>query len=105
MIEIASREAAPFLISAATFDRLHHPAQGRDGGRPGRNGAARRGSGEPLGDKGLHAIRPGDSVVLELPGGGGFGDPRQRDRQRLEADLQSGVVSPAGARADYGWQE
>ena len=56
-------------------------------------------------DKGLHAIRPGDSVVLELPGGGGFGDPRQRDRQRLEADLQSGVVSPAGARADYGWQE
>jgi hypothetical protein len=62
VIEIASREAAPFLISAATFDRLHHPAQGRDGGRPGRNGADRG-----LGDAGrqgatCHSTR--DSVVL-----------------------------------------
>jgi N-methylhydantoinase B len=105
VIEIASREAAPFLISAATFDRLHHPAQGRHGGRPGRNGAARRGSGEPLPDKGLHPIRPGDSVVLELPGGGGFGDPLKRDRQRLQADLDAGIVSEAGVRSDYRWQK
>jgi N-methylhydantoinase B len=105
VIEIASREAAPFLISAATFDRLHHPAQGRHGGRPGRNGAARWGSGKPLPDKGLHPIRPGDSVVLELPGGGGFGDPRKRDRQRLQADLDAGIVSEARARSDYGWQK
>ena len=103
VIEIASREAAPFLISAATFDRLRNPAQGRHGGRPGRNGAARRGSGEALPDQGLHAIPPGDSVVLELPGGGGFGEPRRRERERVRADLEAGVISPGAARRDYDW--
>jgi N-methylhydantoinase B len=103
VIEIASREAAPFLISAATFDRLSNPAQGRHGGRPGRNGAARRGSGEALPDKGLHAIPPGDSVILELPGGGGFGEPRRRERERVRADLEAGVISPGAARRDYDW--
>ena len=88
-------------------DLRPHP---QSGARPrrrqaGAQGAARLGSGEALADKGIHVIPTGDSLVVELPGGGGFGDPRQRDRQRLEADLQSGVVSPAGARADYGWQE
>jgi N-methylhydantoinase B len=105
VIEIRSREAAPFLISAATFDRLRNPAQGRHGGKPGRNGVARLGSGAPLHDKRLHAIPPGDSVVLELPGGGGFGDPVKRDRRRVEADLESGLVSKAAARRDYGYRE
>ena len=58
-IEILNREDAPFVISAATFDRIRHAAQGRDGGKPGRNGAARHGSGKALGDKGMHIIAKG----------------------------------------------
>ena len=79
MIEIANREAAPFAISAATFDRIHNPAQGRDGGKPGRKGHARLGSGEALADKGIHVVPTGDSLVVELPGGGGFGDAKKRE--------------------------
>ncbi|MGH6853843.1 MAG: hydantoinase B/oxoprolinase family protein [Aestuariivirga sp.] len=101
-IEIANREAAPFAISAATFDRIHNPALGRDGGKPGRKGAARRGSGKPLPDKGIHVIATGDSLVLELPGGGGFGDPSQRAASLIEADLAAGVVTADAARDDYG---
>jgi N-methylhydantoinase B len=101
-IEIANREAAPFTISAATFDRIHNPAQGRDGGRPGRKGLARYGSGKAIPDKGIHVIPAGDSLVVELPGGGGFGDPLKRDRESVAQDLTAGLVTPEGARRDYG---
>jgi N-methylhydantoinase B len=102
IIEIANREAAPFAISAATFDRIHNPAQGREGGRPGRKGHARLGSGEALADKGIHVVPKGDSLVVELPGGGGFGDPKTRDADLVAADLAAGLVTPRAARSEYG---
>ena len=104
LIEIASREAAPFAISAATFDRIHHPAQGREGGLPGCRGVARKGSAKDLLDKGVHIIPPGDSLVLELPGGGGFGMPDKRDRALLEADLAAELVTEEVARRDYSYE-
>ncbi len=104
LIEIANREAAPFSISAATFDRITHPAQGREGGKPGCNGAARKGSGAKLPDKGIHIIETGDSLVLELPGGGGFGKPKKRDRAALAADIADGLVTVEGAKLDYGYK-
>ena len=103
VIEIANREAAPFAISAATFDRIIHPAQGREGGEPGCRGSAGRGSGSKLPDKGVYIIETGDSLVLELPGGGGFGNPDKRDRAALEADMAAGLVTIEAARRDYGY--
>ena len=103
VIEIANRETAPFAISAATFDRIRNPAQGRDGGKPGRTGVARLGSGKQLPDKGIHVVPTGDSLVLELPGGGGFGDPKERARELIEADIAAELVTPDRARADYGY--
>jgi N-methylhydantoinase B len=100
-IEIANRENAPFTISAATFDRIRNPAQGRDGGRPGRKGVARLGSGKALPDKGIHVVPTGDSLVVELPGGGGFGDPKLRIKELVDADVKAGLVSEKAARNDY----
>ncbi len=91
-IVIANREVAPFAISAATFDRINNPAQGRDGGKPGRRGAARLASGYTLPDKGLHIVPTGDALVVELPGGGGFGDPAKRDLHLTEDDRRAGLV-------------
>jgi N-methylhydantoinase B len=85
-IEVQNREAAPFVISAATFDRIRHAAQGRDGGAPGQKGAAYRKSGEHLKDKGIHIIAKGDALVVELPGGGGFGNPQKRSAALRAAD-------------------
>lgn len=101
-IEIANRENAPFAISAATFDRIKFAAQGRDGGAPGVKGVARLGSGQALPDKGIHVVPKGDSLVVELPGGGGFGEPRLRARQLVEADVKAGIVSLQAARTEYG---
>jgi N-methylhydantoinase B len=100
-IEIANREIAPFTISAATFDRIQNPAKGRDGGGSGVKGVARLGSGKALPDKGIHVIPTGDSLVVELPGGGGFGDPRKRSKALVEADVKAGVVSAESAKKDY----
>ena len=101
-IEIANREAAPFTISAATFDRIHNPAQGRDGGRPGRKGLARLAPARRSPTRASMSFPTGDSLVVELPGGGGFGDPQKRDREAVAQDLKAGLVTAAGVRRDYG---
>ena len=89
-------------MSAATFDRMRNPPRGRDGGRPGRNGAARLASGPQFTDKAVHTIPPGDRLIVELPGGGGLGDPRQRSAELVRADLEAGYVTREGAKQDYG---
>jgi N-methylhydantoinase B len=100
-IEIANRESAPFTISAATFDRIKNPALGRDGGGSGRKGVARLRSGKSIPDKGIHIIPTGDSLIVELPGGGGFGNPGNRIRTLVEDDVKAGIVSSNSARDDY----
>ena len=71
---------------------------------PGCTGAARHGSGSDLPDKSIHVIASQDSLVLETPGGGGFGNPALRDRALLEADIAAGLVTLAAARRDYGFE-
>lgn len=48
------------------------------------------------------ALQSGDTVTLETPGGGGYGDPRHRAPDVVRDDVLNGYVSPDGARADYG---
>ena len=45
---------------------------------------------------------PGDEIVLRVPGGGGFGDPRQREPECVREDVRQGLVSLAVAREVYG---
>src|SRR5690606_30990331 len=35
-------------------------------------------------------FEPGDRVLLVTPGGGGYGNPRERDRAKVEEDLRAG---------------
>jgi len=46
-------------------------------------------------------IRGGQRVRLETPGGGGFGDPAERDPARVARDVRLGYVSRAAALAIY----
>ena len=46
-------------------------------------------------------IRKGETVRVETPGGGGFGDASARDKYRIERDLKDGKISPERAR-EYG---
>jgi N-methylhydantoinase B len=47
----------------------------------------------------LHA---GDRVVMETAGGGGYGDPAARQREKVRADLEDGKISTEGAKAYRG---
>ena len=52
--------------------------------------------------EGYH-LAPGDTVQVRTPGGGGLGDPRERSRQRVAADLSRGYLTEAEAARDYGY--
>ena len=47
-------------------------------------------------------LEPGVRVRLAPPGGGGYGDPRERDPARVSADVADGYVSPDAVERDYG---
>ena len=47
-------------------------------------------------------LRQGDQVKLLMPGGGGYGDPAARDRERVRRDVEEGFVSAEAAARDYG---
>ncbi len=45
---------------------------------------------------------PGDTVSFVSAGGGGYGDPFERDPQAVQRDVQYGYVSIEKAKTDYG---
>jgi len=49
-----------------------------------------------------YLLEPGDVVSFRTAGGGGYGDPLERDRGRVVEDLIDGYISKAAARDDYG---
>ena len=76
-------------------DRFVLPPQGREGGRDGalaRLTVTRDGEETALPGFGTCELRAGDVVELRLPGGGGWGDPRDRDRAALARDLADGTI-------------
>ena len=101
VMELGLTEDVPFAFSAL-FDRIKHPPEGRDGGQPGAAGRISLGSGPDLKGKGTQTIPKGDRVVIEMPGGGGLGDPKSREVERVVDDVRSGLVSCAVARNSYG---
>jgi N-methylhydantoinase B len=50
-------------------------------------------------------LKAGDRVRIRTGGGGGYGDPRQRDPDRVRTDVMRGYVSPEAARDIYGLNE
>lgn len=100
-IEIGLSEDAPFIMSAGTCDRVIFPARGRDGGAPGATGRIGLTSGTAFEGKKRHTIPAGERLLLELPGGGGYGSPTARTPDEVAQDVMLGLVSPEAARRDY----
>ena len=60
------------------------------------------GSEEALDGNRMYTFRTGDRVGIVSSGGGGFGDPRERDPAAVLRDLRNGLVSVTEARDVYG---
>ncbi|MBP0466469.1 hydantoinase B/oxoprolinase family protein [Roseomonas sp. PWR1] len=100
-MEIGSREHAAFGIQAR-FERGVYPARGRSGGGAGATGRLSLGSGGALAIKGLQIIPAGDRLIVEMPGGGGYGDPFARDPALVARDVRYGLIEAEAAEAAYG---
>lgn len=92
---------APMLVNAM-FDRIEHPPRGRAGGGDGAAGAVRLASGAPIAAKGMHEVAAGDTLILDLPGGAGYGPVGERARDAVLGDVRAGYVSREAARRVYG---
>lgn len=92
IIEIAPAEGHEFDFSAM-FDRISTPARGRDGGEPGAPGVVKLDDGTKLRPKGWQHVPAGRKLILELPGGGGFGNPKDRPLSDRAADIKKGYIT------------
>ncbi len=92
VLEIAATEGHEFDFSAM-FDRVNHPAKGRDGGEDGVAGVVKLDDGTLMRPKGWQHVPAGRRLVLELPGGGGYGDPSKRSAEARAQDRTRGYIS------------
>jgi N-methylhydantoinase B len=95
------RLTEPYRLSPFT-DRVRHPAPGLEGGLPGAPGEFHLADGTPLNPKRTIELSPEQLLVIGLPGGGGLGDPRERDPELVRQDVLDGLVSVEQARDAYG---
>jgi N-methylhydantoinase B len=100
VIELGGADGAPIAL-LCNFERIGNPARGRDGGGLGMPGRVSLLSGRPIRAKGRQTVPEGDLIRLELPGGGGFGPPAERDPDQVAADVADGLYSHDIAERDY----
>jgi N-methylhydantoinase B len=88
----------------AMFDRVKNPARGRLDGLNGGAGVVRLSDGTVLKGKGRQPVTPGTRLVLDLPGGGGFGHPSERERHLVAQDLEAEYIDADHARTHYNFE-
>ena len=92
VIEVGANDGHAFYINGM-FDRVNHPARGRAGGGNGAPGGVSLDDGTLLRGKGRQFVPEGRRLVLELPGGGGFGPEEDRSADAAEEDAVRGYVA------------
>jgi N-methylhydantoinase B len=106
LVEYGPAGADP-IVAAYASDGHHFPANGVHGGYPGARSHVDRvdrasGASTPLPLVGEVEIAPGELLRSVSCGGGGFGDPSERDPSALAHDVAEGYVSADAAEAVYG---
>jgi N-methylhydantoinase B len=99
-IALVNDSGHPMTVSCLA-GRTEFAPSGVLGGKPGGMRAIAI-NGQPVHPKGRYVLAPGDRIDTIEAGGGGYGDPRQRDPAALAADLRAGFVTRDGATRDYG---
>lgn len=91
VVEIAPAEGHEFHFNAM-FDRVANPARGRAGGADGAAGKAHLDDGTPIRTKGRQFVPAGRRLIIELPGGGGYGKPAERSADAQQQDVLGDYV-------------
>jgi len=102
-------EGADDAVLNAAGEGVVVPPYGVDGGDPGlahQYRIVRNGAELPIGtrDSGVR-IATGDRIFCRSAGGGGYGDPRRRERALVRRDVEYGYISEEAARSRYEYDE
>ena len=81
--------------------RYRYPPEGLFGGKDGLK-AQFLINGKPGNPYGLTQFGPGDEIIIDVAGGGGYGNPFERDVELVESDVANGYVSVEKAKENYG---
>lgn len=100
-MEVGAIDGHEFDFSAM-FDRVDHPARGRQGGFDGAPTKITREDGSDMQGKGKQFIPNGGRVKLEFSGGAGYGNPSERDPNLVKRDYARGYISADAAKCEYG---
>jgi N-methylhydantoinase B len=92
VMEFAHADGEAFAVSKM-FDRIMHAPRGRRGGADGKAAKVYTSDGKRLRGMGREVIPAGSSMVLETAGGGGRGDPENRNPKAIADDRKKGLVS------------
>jgi N-methylhydantoinase B len=100
MTAFARRGSGAWSVSSIA-DRTKYPALGLLGGESGATGEVLLGGGTRLHPKALMDLKAEDIVHVNLPGGGGYGNPFERDVERVLWDVVEGYITPEEAERNY----
>ena len=101
LTEFTRRGDGKWSVSSIA-DRTQYPALGLLGGHAGAAGEVTTGDGEKLHAKALKDLTKGEVIHVNLPGGGGYGDPFKRAPEKVLWDVIEGYVTAAAAEKQYG---
>jgi len=91
------------ILTSFRAGRFVHPVPGFLGGREAPNAELTvNGATQLTGSQ--QSLKPGDKFLCRIPGGGGLGDPKDRDPALIERDVENGLITPAAAREQYGYK-
>ncbi len=102
--EVTVLQDAEITVRAA--DRCRIPPLGIMGGKQGKGGGwvINLGTASQIdlpSKKTNQPLHAGDTLSMFMSGGGGFGDPRERDPELVARDVEQGIVSIEAAARDY----
>src|SRR6266404_6014883 len=101
LTEFTRRGEGRWSVSSIA-DRTVYAAPGLLGGQSGATGEVTLSDGTRLNAKALKDLKDGEIVHINRPGGGGYGDPLQRDAQRVLWDVIEGYITGEEAEKKYG---
>jgi N-methylhydantoinase B len=101
LTEFTRRGEGRWSVSSIA-DRTVYAAPGLLGGQSGATGEVTLSDGTRLNAKALKDLKNGEVVHVNLPGGGGYGEPWKRNVEKVRWDVVENYISAAEAERRYG---
>jgi N-methylhydantoinase B/oxoprolinase/acetone carboxylase alpha subunit len=103
VLRVPNDDTAPDgpVVNFLLAGRIDDGAKGLDGAGTGTHGGVAL-NGKSIGWGKPHLLHPGDRIVYRTAGGGGYGDPMERDHELVRKELRDGLITDDVARSVYG---